>query len=291
VSRIQTLHCAGWSDAVGSDVASTATAALEGGNVLFLPHLRFGVERQEDEIFSPAILSSSKNTSFDPVSGKVGGTALTGGALDRLRGVMTRFSQQTSVLAIQLLPGYGGRLQQARASFRPAEVAGRQTSWRKDDTRLHIDSFPASPVQGRRILRVFSNVNPNHRPRSWRVGGEFEDVARRFAASLTVPPAAHARLLQALGMTRSRRSPYDGLMLQLHDRMKEDLTFQKDCEQEAFDFSSGTTWMAFTDQVSHAATAGQYQLEQTFLLPVDAMIDERRSPLRILERLKGRPLV
>ncbi len=36
--------------------------------------------------------------------------------------------------------------------------------------------------------------------------------------------------------------------------------------------------------------AGQYQLEQTFLLPVDAMTDQARSPLRILERLKGRRL-
>jgi hypothetical protein len=36
--------------------------------------------------------------------------------------------------------------------------------------------------------------------------------------------------------------------------------------------------------------AGQYQLEQTFLLPVDAMLDESRSPLRILERLTGRRL-
>ena len=49
--------------------------------------------------------------------------------------------------------------------------------------------------------------------------------------------------------------------------------------------------MAFTDQVSHAAMAGQYQLEQTFYLPVAAMIDESRSPLRILERLKSRRLV
>ena len=37
--------------------------------------------------------------------------------------------------------------------------------------------------------------------------------------------------------------------------------------------------------------AGQYQLEQTFLLPVDAMLDAARSPLRVLERLKGRRLV
>jgi hypothetical protein len=36
--------------------------------------------------------------------------------------------------------------------------------------------------------------------------------------------------------------------------------------------------------------AGQYQLEQTYLLPVSAMHDETRSPLRILESLKGRRL-
>ena len=52
---------------------------------------------------------------------------------------------------------------------------------------------------------------------------------------------------------------------------------------------AGSTWIAFTDQVSHAM-AGQYQLEQTFLVP-GPMLDEQRSPLRILERLMGRPLV
>ena len=57
------------------------------------------------------------------------------------------------------------------------------------------------------------------------------------------------------------------------------------------DFPAGSTWIAFTDQVSHAAVAGQYQLEQTFLLPVDAMQRPERSPLRILERMKGRRLV
>jgi hypothetical protein len=37
--------------------------------------------------------------------------------------------------------------------------------------------------------------------------------------------------------------------------------------------------------------SGQHQLEQTFLLPVGAMLDEGRSPLRVLERLKGRSLI
>ena len=72
--------------------------------------------------------------------------------------------------------------------------------------------------------------------------------------------------------------------------MKQDAVFQATSPQTVFDFPAGSTWAAFTDQVSHAAIAGQYQLEQTFLLPVDALIEEGRSPLRILECLKGRRL-
>jgi hypothetical protein len=72
--------------------------------------------------------------------------------------------------------------------------------------------------------------------------------------------------------------------------MKEDTSYQQQAPQTAFDFPAGSTWAVFTDSVSHAAMAGQYQLEQTFLLPVDAMLDEQQSPLRILERLKGRRL-
>jgi hypothetical protein len=269
------------------DTADAATADLERGVVLFLPGLAFPVERHEDAVFSPSVLSSSKNVSLDPATDRVGGTTLTGRALEPLRSLMRRFSEGAATLVGQLFPSYAPRIQRGRASFRPAEIAGRQTSWRKDDTRLHVDAFPASPVQGRRILRVFSNVHPSGRPRSWRVGGEFEDLAGRFASRLRIPPAGSAFVLRALHVTKAWRTPYDALMLQLHDRMKEDQVFQQECEQEAFDFPPGTTWVAFTDQVSHAASAGQFQLEQTFLVPVDAMCDEQRSPLRILERLKG----
>jgi hypothetical protein len=72
--------------------------------------------------------------------------------------------------------------------------------------------------------------------------------------------------------------------------MKADAEFQTQPPQTAIDFPAGSTWMAFTDQVSHAAMAGQYQLEQTFLLPVTAMEEPDRSPLRVLERISGRRL-
>ena len=151
---------------------------------------------------------------------------LGGDDLRALTGMLARFSRQASALVDRLLAAYRGRVEVGRASFRPVEIAGRTTSWRKDDTRLHIDSFPASPVQGRRILRVFTNVNPEGRARSWRVGEPFDAVARRFAPLLRAPLAGSAALLRWLRVTKSRRSPYDAMMLQLHDRMKADEAYQ-----------------------------------------------------------------
>jgi hypothetical protein len=290
VSRIRTLPHGGWTEHAATAVSSAACSALEAGEVLFLPDLSFSVSSSETQIFSPEILSSSKNASFDPHTGSVGGTSLAGADRDRRRDVMARFSSAAAALVDALLPAYASSIVRARASFRPAEIAGRQTSWRKDDTRLHVDSFPASPVQGRRILRVFSNVNPSGAPRSWRVGPAFETVAERFGDSVSVPLPGSAWLLRALKVTKSLRTPYDAIMLQLHDRMKQDAAFQQTPDQEAWDFPSGSTWLAFTDQVSHAATSGQYQFEQTFLLPIQAMEDDRHAPLRVLEALKGRRL-
>lgn len=256
----------------------------------FLPGLPFEVEASERVLFSPAILSSSKNTSYDPAADRVGGTTLTGASLEQLRGALRRFSGSAVSLVDQLLPEYRGRIIRRRASFRPAEIAGRQTSWRKDDTRLHLDAFPTSPTHGDRILRVFSNVNPEARPRTWRVGEDVAAVAAHFGSSLSVPLPGVNAILAALRITKTARTAYDGLMLQLHDRMKQDADWQERSVQERVDLPAGSTWLTFTDQVSHAAMAGQYQFEQTFLVPVSAMLNEARSPLRTLERLKGRRL-
>lgn len=279
-----------WSGAPSDEATSAAAPALEAGDVVLLPELRFHVEARESRLFTPSILGGSKNASLDPATGRLGGTTATGEDAETLRGFIRRFSESAAALVGRLLPAYRDRLVRGRASFRPAEIAGRKTTWRKDDTRLHVDSFPATPSGGRRILRVFSNVNPAGRPRSWRVGDEFEAVARLFAPQLRMPLPGAGHLLALLRVTKTRRSPYDALMLQLHDRMKRDEAFQRASPQTSVDLPAGSTWLAFTDQVSHAATSGQYQLEQTFLLPVAAMLDQSRSPLRILERITGRAL-
>jgi hypothetical protein len=271
---------------------SGAETILESGDVLWLRESFFAVEVAERALLTPSILAGdSKNVSFDPSTGRVSGASAAGEPAERLRGMLARYSRDAEAFVRRTCPSYAEHLRLGRTSFRPAEIAGRESSWRKDDTRLHVDSFPATPVQGRRILRVFANVNPQGKPRSWRVGEGFDALAARFAPGLRAPLPGAAALLHALHLTKTRRSLYDAFMLQLHDRMKQDSAYQASAPQMPFDFPSESAWMAFTDQVSHAAMSGQYQLEQTFLLPIGGMLDERRSPLRVLERLKGRALI
>jgi hypothetical protein len=49
--------------------------------------------------------------------------------------------------------------------------------------------------------------------------------------------------------------------------------------------------MVYTDTVPHAVLAGQYALEQTFLVEPKALVQPEISPLRILEQIAGARLV
>ena len=264
---------------------------LEQGQLLLFEKLRFALDPAETGLLSPEVSDGrSKNVSIDPTSGRVSGTALEGARLDLLRAMVLRFSRRSQTLLEALFPRYAGWLQLRLASYRPIQVEGRTSSDRKDDSRLHVDAFASRPSQGHRILRVFSNINPHGQPRTWLVGEPFEPYARRFLPRVRPPWPLEAVALRALKVTRQRRTSYDHVMLGMHNQGKLDRDYQLHGFHERFDFPPGSTWICFTDQVLHAALRGHYLLEQTFLLPVDAMGHPERSPLRTLERLTGRTL-
>jgi 3-deoxy-D-manno-octulosonic acid hydroxylase-like protein len=286
-----TLESRRWDAEYPASVQDAATGALEAGSIIVFPHLSFGLEPEELKFLDPHSVHGAKNVSFTPATGKVGGTTAEGTALDELRGLLDRFSRTTGVLVRALFPSYAPAVQHGRASLRPVEIAGRATSWRADDTRLHVDAFPSMPMKGRRILRVFSNINPSGQPRVWKVGGSsFDTVARRFQSSLRAPMWGSHLGMYLVRMTKDLRSPYDHYMLQLHDRMKADSDYQAEADHVTHSFPAGSTWMVYTDQVPHAALAGIHQLEQTFYVPVSSLRNEASAPLRVLEGLMRRPL-
>ncbi len=192
-------------------------------------------------------------------------------------------------LIIALLPAYAPYLTVGNTSFRPVEAEGRVQSKRHDDRLLHVDAFPSRPMQGRRILRVFTNIHPTQ-PRIWRVGEPFADVAAHFLPRIKPPLPGSAALLKLLKITKGKRTPYDHYMLGLHDRMKLDDAYQRDVKQVVIEFPPGATWIVYSDQVSHAAISGQHAMEQTFTLPAAAQVRPETSPLAVLEGMKGRAL-
>ncbi|WP_432720844.1 Kdo hydroxylase family protein [Jeongeupia wiesaeckerbachi] len=269
----------------------TLLAAVEEGKVLYFRRFPFALERGEQQLLDLSLADPKrKNISLDPVSGVLHGVIGDSGTQTAVKALIQRYHDAAGELVDALFPEYRGRLRKAPTSLRLHKVEDRQTSWRKDDSRLHVDAFPSRPNYGERILRVFMNINPAGEPRVWRVGESFETVAKQFLPKIPRQWPGSASVLHALKITKRRRSPYDHIMLNLHDAMKGDRRYQQSCAQERVEFASGGGWICFSDQASHAAMGGQYMLEQTFFLPIDGMSDQARSPLAILQRLTGKAL-
>jgi hypothetical protein len=287
-----TLPFTNWKPELEPEQASQATAALERGGILFLPQLSFDLTPDERRFLAPRWLDGkAKNISYNPSDALIHHTSAVGNDRAALTVMMARFSQQSYSLLLALCPHYAAALEYGLTSFRPTAIEGRPSSAKKDDTRLHIDAFASRPNQGRRILRVFCNINPSGESRVWNIGEPFEAVARRFRNRVSPQWPGSARLLAALGITKGRRSAYDHVMLNLHDHAKLDTDYQRSTPKHRIEFPSGSTWVVYTDRVMHAALGGQFLCEQTFYLPVAAMQKEHHAPLRVLERLWQRQLV
>jgi hypothetical protein len=291
MNPITTLDIARWDETLPAAAAADATRELEAGSVLFMPRLPFALTDGERRFLSPQWLAgSAKNVSYDARAEKIGHTSAAGDDRAQLAAMMARYARHARGLVLNLCPHYGVSLRDGLTSFRPVETRGRETSRKKDDTRLHVDAFASRPNRGLRILRVFCNVNPRNEPRVWEIGEPFDAMARRFAPRVPPQLPGSAWLLEKLRVTKGRRSAYDHVMLNLHDNAKLDDDYQRASTRARFEFPAQSTWIVFTDRVMHAALGGQFLLEQTFYLPVAAMQDERLAPLRILEELYQRQL-
>jgi hypothetical protein len=273
-------------DRVRLDQAATA---LERGMVVLFAREQFQLQPSERNLIAQGVAGgAAKNISYDPATESVKGTEAPAPERQTLAAMMRRYSDFTEALVLAIAPGYRAGLRRGRTSFRPNQIAGRETSWRKDDRRRHVDAFPSTPTGGDRILRVFTNVDQHGTERRWRVGPDFETYAKSFLPQVSSLLPGAAALFAAVGITKARRSLYDQMMLGLHDAAKRDIKWQKTAPAEEIAFAPGQSWMVFTDQVPHAALSGCNALEQSFYIDPSALISPALAPLAILARLTGK---
>lgn len=257
--------------------------AIEDGKVIYFENLQFKLSKHEKKLFTPTIIEPhTRNISLNS-DGSIKGAIGTKEDIKALKAMIERFRNHAKNLIYSAFPEYKPYLKLAPTSFRPLDVVSRNTSWRADDKRLHVDAFPSRPNYGERILRVFINLNPKGVPRVWRIGEPFENIVERYIEKIKPYSYIYAKLINLLGITKALRSEYDHIMLGLHDAMKSDMQYQKKSPQITMPFKPGAVWICFSDQASHAAMSGQYMMEQTFHLPVAKQYNPKKSPLEILQ--------
>lgn len=290
MTAVLNLEYKDWNPELSTQDQLVAAEALEAGSILFLPELSFKFDPTELPLLEMAP-TSSKNIGFNAQKQRVSGIDCAEKETKALEAMMTRYTEEAKKLVLSLFPKYEA-MQTGLTSLRTVEAEGRKAaSFRKDDTRLHIDAFPSRPTGGRRLLRVFCNINQTDAPRVWQAGESFENVAMKFLPKAQQYSTLLATLRNVVGITKTFQTHYDSIMLKLHHLMKADMEYQRDVSKRECSFPPGSVWIVFSDQVSHAVVSGKQMMEQTFYLPVDSMYHPDTSPLHVLERLTGKHLV
>jgi hypothetical protein len=281
--------------------------SLEVGDILYFPQTPIRIQPEDLSFLLGQQQTGStlhKNIAYKPNLDTVSGldASSTGiEELSRLKTVMRQYSQEVSRFLTGFLSPYQERWQLDYASFRPQEEEGRDLPLRRRNDLLHTDAFPTRPTRGARILRFFNNIHPS-RTRDWAVSDSFGQLAPRYAPQQIALPVSSNSAISALrslanvaglgyAIPSLKRSPYDDFMMRFHNFLKENAQFQADCRKEYIQFPAGSSWMVYTDMVPHAVLAGQYALEQTFLVDHAAMVSPETSPLCVLEAMTHSVLV
>ncbi len=272
--------------------------ALEEGNILFFPKIPFSFPNEDLSFLleqKQTGKKKSKNIAFKPSLDKISNhLGETEEERKRLHEVMRRFSQGATLFLQDILAPYTSKWRLDYASFRPFQEKGRKLRITARNDLLHFDAFPSRPMHGDRILRFFININPSE-SRKWITASSFKEAFETFwdKKEIFFPKGSHhfsvkwkervKRLCKKMGLPVTIRSPYDTFMLQFHHFLKRNKKFQQEGEKKSWEFPPFSCWAVFTDQVSHAALEGQYALEQTFLIPREALLNPEKAPISILE--------
>lgn len=290
-----------------ADAAPLRCRQLEEGNILFFPVSPIALAPDDIQFLLTLQQTSSglhKNMAYKPSLDKVAGADMQGAdaaAAERLHRILRDYSQHVTNFLTDFLRPYASRWRLDYGSFRPQEEQGRDLPLRRRNDLMHTDAFPTRPTQGARILRFFTNLNPT-RTRDWITGEPFRTLAPQFAPQQIALPRERSTLARmtakaacGLGIDRVipavKRSPYDDFMMRFHNFLKENGEYQAQGKREAWFFPPGSSWMVYTDMVPHAVLAGQYALEQTYLVAPEAMVAPEHAPLAVLQALSGQALV
>ena len=280
--------------------------ALERGAIVYFP--RSPVPLPSDDVLAfcreqlPKLLKL-KNISYHPEAGHVSGLDTDDKAVaQRVHIILVTMSNNIAAFLSRTAPRLTKDWTVGTCSFRPIQEKGRNLKPHASNELVHIDAGAYGATNGGRILRFFINVNPNE-DRVWATKGTFRELYRRYGAPAKIRPEhvtknyLHKRQLDHLrtglvsglasvGLPIAKvldSSPYDRVMRQFHNFMKDTPSFQEDSlGHEELRFPPYSAWMVFTEMVSHASVSGQFCFVQTGIVRLNNCRLPEFAPYNIL---------
>ena len=276
--------------------AEVACRFLEKGGVIYFEETPFFISKPDREFLLSIKQNAkdyTKNIAYRPAQDRVTGLSK-GKAEDaaRLHQIMADFHKQVYSFLETFLRPYSDGWKADFATYRPLEEKGRKMRTRARNDLLHVDSFATRPIYGDRILRTFLNVNPTEK-RVWQTADTFEQLLKTFANQMPAPgpfksasnrTTVFKSMAQKLGFKLSGDSGYDEWMLNFHNFLKENAEFQSSCRKDRWEFPPNSSWIVFTDMVSHSVLSGQFALEQTFIISQDSLVLPQKAPVNLLRK-------
>lgn len=271
------------------DVDANLAERLETGELVYYPAAPFPLPDIDDLEFLRAQRVKHlalQSISVDPAAGRVRGHRRhSKSETERLAQILRSYSENIAGWLANQLPEYAGHWTRDRVTLRTEEEAIR--SQRHNDA-LHVDNFADRPSRGRRILRLYLNINETE-PRVWQTADKFAELLGRYLDRHRLPGRDEAEWCEPLtGLQRllqrdwSNRPAYDAFMLHLHQFLRSDEVFQEKAQRRLWSFPPASAWLLFSDGLSHAVLRGQYALEHSFFVPQSALVRPELSPLRLL---------
>lgn len=296
------------SEAIDAPGSNAIAEALETNHIVYFPKCPIRLPSAETLQYLRTVLPARlklKNVSYHPEADRVTGLKAEPDIAARLKLILKDHLADVTEFLHRHLDYLTADWTIGTCSCRPIQERGRNLKPHESNELVHLDAGAYGATDGDRILRFFVNFN-EHEDRVWASKGPVQDIVSRFgreaglldaqgrlAVGVTKAATDHAFSGLVRGLSRLNplarvldSSPYDRAMRRLHNYMKDSPEFQQDQRSyQEIRFPPGSSWMVFTDSVSHASLSGQFALVTTIIVRRQRMRHPQYSPYSVLSAL------